>query len=125
MIGRFAQAVATGDMSNVTKLFADDIVFYSDGGGRVSAALNPVFGADRVARLIEGLTRKLHERVVPEFTVTEINGQPSFVILVDGQIYSTMNIEMDQDRITGIFVMRNPDKLTRVARALSPAAQTI
>jgi RNA polymerase sigma-70 factor (ECF subfamily) len=125
MIGRFAQAVATGDMSNVTKLFADDIVFYSDGGGRVSAALNPVFGADRVTRLIEGLTRKLHERVVPEFTVTEINGQPSFVILVDGQIYSTMNIEMDQDRITGIFVMRNPDKLTRVARALSPAAQTI
>jgi RNA polymerase sigma-70 factor (ECF subfamily) len=125
MIGRFAQAVATGDMSNVTKLFADDIVFYSDGGGRVSAALNPVFGADRVTRLVEGLTRKLHERVVPEFTVTEINGQPTFVILVDGEIYSTMNIEMDQDRITGIFVMRNPDKLTRVARALSPAVQAI
>jgi hypothetical protein len=32
---------------------------------------------------------------------------------------------MDQDRITGIFVMRNPDKLTRVARALSPAVQAI
>jgi RNA polymerase sigma-70 factor (ECF subfamily) len=119
MIGRFAQAVATGDMSNVTKLFADDIVFYSDGGGRVSAALNPVFGADRVARLVEGLTRKLHERVEPQFRVTEINGQPSFVIMVGDEIYSTMTIEMDENRITGIFAMRNPEKLTRVARAMA------
>jgi RNA polymerase sigma-70 factor (ECF subfamily) len=119
MIGRFAQAVATGDMSNVTKLFADDIVFYSDGGGRVSAALNPVFGADRVTRLVEGLTRKLHERVVPEFTVTEINGQPSLVIMIGGEIYSSMTVETDGNQITGIYVMRNPEKLTRVGRMLT------
>ncbi len=58
MIGRFAQAMATGDASNLAGLFADDIVFYSDGGGRVSAALNPIFGSDKVTRLIEGLSRK-------------------------------------------------------------------
>lgn len=119
MIGRFAQAMATGDTSNLAGLFADDIVFYSDGGGRVSAALNPIFGSDKVRRLIEGLSRKMHEQTSPTFAVTEINGQPSFVIMANGQIYSTMTIETDESHITGIYVMRNPDKLTRVARDLT------
>ena len=123
MIARFAQAMAQGNASSLAGLFANDIVFYSDGGGRVSAALNPIFGADKVMRLIEGLSRKLREQTTPEFAVTEINGQPSFVILGDGEIYSTMTIEVDGDRITGIYVMRNPEKLTRVARALiTPAS---
>ncbi|HEY4125946.1 MAG TPA: RNA polymerase sigma factor SigJ [Rhizomicrobium sp.] len=122
MIGRFAQAMATGDTSNLSGLLAEDVVFYSDGGGRVSAALNPIFGADKVNRLIEGLSRKLQEHAAPTFAVTEINGQPSFIIMVDCEIYSTMTIETDEDRITGIYVMRNPDKLTRVARALTPAS---
>jgi RNA polymerase sigma-70 factor (ECF subfamily) len=122
MIGRFAQAMATGDASNLAGLFAEDIVFYSDGGGRVSAALNPIFGSDKVTRLIEGLSRKLHEQAAPTFAVTEINGQPSFVIMANGEIYSTMTIETDETHITGIYVMRNPDKLTRVARDLTTPA---
>ena len=121
MIGRFAQAVATGDTSHMTQLFANDIVFYSDGGGKASAALNPVFGADRVTRLIQGLTRKMHERFQPQFYATEINGQPSLVITDGSEIYSSMTVETDGNQITGIYVLRNPDKLTRVTRALSPS----
>jgi RNA polymerase sigma-70 factor (ECF subfamily) len=119
MIGRFAQAVATGDTSHMAQLFANDIVFYSDGGGKASAALNPVFGADRVTRLIQGLTRKMHESFQPEFYATEINGQPSLVIMDKGEIHSSMTVETDGDQITGIYVLRNPDKLTRVMRVLT------
>lgn len=119
MIGRFAQAVATGDTSHMTQLFANDIVFYSDGGGKASAALNPVFGADRVTRLIQGLTRKMHERFQPQFYATEINGQPSLVITDGSEIYSSMTVETDGNQITGIYVLRNPDKLVRVARVLT------
>jgi RNA polymerase sigma-70 factor (ECF subfamily) len=119
MIGRFAQAVATGDTSHMTQLFAKDIVFYSDGGGKASAALNPVFGADRVTRLVQGLTRKMHESFRPEFYATEINGQPSLVIMDKGEIYSSMTVETDGNQITGIYVMRNPEKLTRVGRMLT------
>jgi len=119
MIGRFAQAVGTGDTSNMAKLFADDIVFYSDGGGKASAALNPVFGADRVTRLIQGLTRKMHERFQPQFYATEINGQPSLVIMDGNEIYSSMTVETDGNQITGIYVLRNPEKLGRVVRAIS------
>ena len=119
MIGRFAQAVASGNASHMTALFAKDIVFYSDGGGKVRAALNPVFGADRVTRLVEGLTRKLHERYQPEFFVTEINGQPSLIIMIGSEIDSSMTVETDGNQITGIYVMRNPEKLTRVGRNLT------
>jgi RNA polymerase sigma-70 factor (ECF subfamily) len=125
MFARFAQAVAAGSAAPLSGLLADDIVFYSDGGGKASAALNPVFGPDKVMRLMDGLSRKLLEHAVPSFAVTEINGQPSFIIMVEGKIYSTMTIETHDDRITGIYVMRNPEKLTRVARALSPAIQAI
>lgn len=125
MMNRFAQAVATGDTSHMAKLFAKDIVFYSDGGGKVPAALNPVFGADRVTRLVQGLTRKMHERFEPQFHVTDINGQPSLVIMEGSDIYASMTVETDGDQITGIYVLRNPDKLTRVMRVLSPNVDII
>jgi RNA polymerase sigma-70 factor (ECF subfamily) len=119
MIGRFAQAVSTGDTSHMSQLFANDIVFYSDGGGKASAALNPVFGADRVTRLIQGLTRKMHEQFQPQFYATEINGQPSLVITDGSEIYSSMTVETDGNQITGIYVLRNPDKLARVAGVIT------
>jgi RNA polymerase sigma-70 factor (ECF subfamily) len=118
MIVRFAEAVANADISRLSDLLAEDVVFYSDGGGRVSAALNPIYGADKVARLMVALSRKLQEQVVPGFTATKINGRPSLVILANNEIYSTITIEIEADRITAVYVMRNPEKLTRVSKAL-------
>lgn len=125
MMGRFAQAVASGDTSHIAQLFAKDIVFYSDGGGKVPAAINPLSGADHVARLVQGLTRKLHGRYQPQFHVIEINGSPSLVIAVGSEIYGSVTIETDGKQITGIYVLRNPDKLVRVTKALSLVVQTI
>jgi len=119
IIARFAQAMVTSDPADLTSLFADDVIFYSDGGGRVSAALNPVFGADRVSRLIAGLVRKQDRFGTPGTMVAEINGRPSLILLAGEEIVSTMSFETDGARITTIYVMRNPDKLTRLARAFA------
>jgi RNA polymerase sigma-70 factor (ECF subfamily) len=119
LISRFSQATLASDTKSLMALFADDVVFYSDGGGRVPAALNPVRGADRVARLIIGLMRKLGGGVAPEVHPIELNGQFSLVIRQRDQIYSTVTADVANGKLTAIYVIRNPEKLGRVLLAIS------
>jgi RNA polymerase sigma-70 factor (ECF subfamily) len=119
LIGRFAQATMAQDANALAALFSPEIVFYSDGGGRVPAALNPIYGPDKVTRLIIGLLGKFDPAAIPGMQALEINGRPGLVLTVDGSIYSTLGIETDGARITAIYLMRNPDKLTRIERALN------
>jgi len=119
LIGRFAQATMAQDANALIALFAPEIVFYTDGGGRAPAALNPIYGPDKVTRLIIGLLAKFDPAAVPRIQALEINGRPGLVLTVDGGVYSTLGIETDGAQITAIYLMRNPDKLARIERALS------
>ena len=119
LMERFAQAAATQNANQLAELLAPDVVFYSDGGGRVLAALRPVRGADKVSRLMTGLVRKSRQHGAPGFTALDINGRAGLVLTLDGAILSTLSLETDGTRITALYVMRNPDKLGRVAAAIS------
>jgi RNA polymerase sigma-70 factor, ECF subfamily len=119
LIGRFAQATMAQDSNALVALFSPEVVFYSDGGGRVPAALLPIHGPDKVMRLLVGLMGKFDPASIPALDALEINGRPGLVITVDSAIHSTLGIETDGARITAIYLMRNPDKLTRIERALS------
>jgi RNA polymerase sigma-70 factor (ECF subfamily) len=118
---RFAKAATATDEQALASLFAPDVIFYSDGGGRVPAALNPILGADKVQRLIVGLVGKfMEDGGVPDWSPVEINGRPGLVLRVRGQFDSTLDIETDGARITALYLVRNPDKLMRLSRGLTP-----
>jgi RNA polymerase sigma-70 factor (ECF subfamily) len=117
LVTRFAEAVTLSDQKKVLSLFAQDVVFYSDGGGKVPAAINPIRGADRVMRLIEGLVRK--SGTGPSVTATEINGQFALAVSFGDGVDSVITADTTDDRITAIYVIRNPDKLLRFARNLT------
>jgi RNA polymerase sigma-70 factor (ECF subfamily) len=117
---RFAEAAVTSDQSKLLTLFADDVVFYSDGGGRVPAALNPVRGADRVMRLIVGLLRKLGTSDLPTVTATEVNGQFALAIIQGDELHSVITTDAAEDRVSAIYVIRNPEKLSRYRRSIFP-----
>jgi RNA polymerase sigma-70 factor (ECF subfamily) len=119
LIAKFSAAVLAQDQDRLMSLFAPDIVFYSDGGGRVSAALNPVYGADHVARLVVGLARKGLTDPNPEIRPSEINGQFALAIREFGTVHSLTTIEAEDGRITAVYVIRNPDKLARMAQSIS------
>jgi RNA polymerase sigma-70 factor, ECF subfamily len=120
LLQRFAEASTTRDEQALARLFAPDVVFYSDGGGRIPAALNPIFGADKVVRLIIGLVGKsLEEGSAPDWSHAEINGRPGLVLRNHGQFDSTLDIETDGARITSLYLVRNPEKLARVERAFT------
>lgn len=106
----FAAATATGDLAALVAVLDPDVVLRADGGGHVSAARRPVIGADRVARFLLGLPHLLPEAQV-EPTVTA-DGM-AFLVTVDGRADAVLSLAVAGDRVTDVYIVRNPDKLTQ------------
>lgn len=120
--GAFLQACQTGDMQGLLKLLADDVVVYSDGGGKAPAALAPVRGADRTARLFLGVTRKTPAEA--QIRHVRVNGQPGLVISLGGVTATVLTFDVVAGRIVTCYVIRNPEKLSRVnERVARPPAK--
>lgn len=116
-VAGFAETARTGDVGPLKKLLAADVDFVSDGGGKVTAALNVVSGADKVARFLLGLARKSVAQASVSILPVAINGGPGLVVHVDGRIDHTMAFAVDPGgAIAAIYVVRNPDKLRAVAQ---------
>jgi len=105
----FAAATATGDLDGLVAVLAPDVVLRSDGGGRVSAALRPVTGADRVGRFLLGLPRLEPDALLVAIETPDGLG---FLATLDGEPSALFSLEVRDGRISDVYVMRNPDKLT-------------
>ena len=106
----FAQALYSGDMAALTKVLAEDVVVYSDGGGKRKAALRPVLGQVNVQRFFDGLRRKRGNVQQLTAVPARINGAPGFV-LHDADGLTTLALAINGDAIAAIYIVRNPDKL--------------
>lgn len=109
LLGRFMGALRDGDMDGLLEVLAADAVTYSDGGGKARAAVNPVVGADRVARLWMGLVRKAAGEW--ESRPAVVNGRTGLVNYLDGRLHSVLSLQVEEGRIRSIFLVVNPDKL--------------
>ena len=110
----FVIASQKGDMAALEAMLAEDVKLYSDGGGKRTAALNPVHGRDKIIRFASG--RRAKEFVPQSLERVRINGQPGFVLRqIDGP--ETMAFEIANGVITAIYDVRNPDKLSHLNRA--------
>ncbi|MEV4205959.1 RNA polymerase sigma-70 factor [Nocardia salmonicida] len=113
VIGRFLLAAHTGDVGALLEVLAPDVVEISDGGGRVSAARRPIIGAESVARFMIGLTQNSMAGATVEFG--SFNAQPAVLVRsTDGDLDTVLVVEMIDDLITGLYAVRNPDKLRTV-----------
>jgi RNA polymerase sigma-70 factor (ECF subfamily) len=106
---QFIQATTSGDMQGLLNLLTDDIVFTADGGGKVQAARNPVYGADKAARGMRGGMQRLPAGV--QARIEEINGRPAIVGYRDDQIYGVVVLDIVADRVRHVYMVLNPDKL--------------
>jgi RNA polymerase sigma-70 factor (TIGR02957 family) len=116
LLDRFLTASETGDTDGLRVLLSADAVLYSDGGGKAIAARKPIYGADRIARFMVGVTRKRFSRPRPvKQRRIWVNGQPGNALIEpDGSIFSILTIDVAGDQIQAVRVMRNPDKLAHV-----------
>jgi RNA polymerase sigma-70 factor (ECF subfamily) len=117
LLNAFSEAVASGDVSRLAGLLCEDAVAVTDGGGRKTAALNPIKGADNIARFFIALAGKNagHDiRIEP----TMINGSVGALLYLDGEVDHTFSMAIDGERIAAIYIVRNPDKLRHVPASL-------
>lgn len=111
----FHAAFRHGDLAALTRLLADDAVFYADGGGKRRAALNPIFGRAKILRFFAGIARKRGALPEPwEMQPVLINGLPGFLVHGEEGL-ETMALEIVGDRIAAIYAVRNPDKLRHLS----------
>ncbi|QIP87901.1 RNA polymerase sigma-70 factor [Streptomyces sp. Tu 2975] len=108
----FRRALETGDPQELLGVLAPDIVLMSDGGGIKQAALRPIIGADKVTRFMMGGLGKNERPITVSPTV--VNGSPALLVHLDGEIDGIMAISVEDDRVTGLYYVRNPEKLNRV-----------
>lgn len=119
MARKFGLACAQGDLAGLMQLLADDVVVWTDGGGKAKAAPKPVFGAMRAARFLISITRSVPLNAQVQHLT--LNGQPGLVITESHNVYSAVVLDIIEKQVSGVRIISNPDKLVAVGEAIENA----
>lgn len=116
LLTAFVSATQSGDLGGLMQMLASDVRVMTDGGGKVTAALNVIHGADRAARFFIGTARKgWRQGLALRFTT--INGLPG--VIIDGPDGPVQTAAFELNPATGavdaIYIVRNPDKLRHLS----------
>jgi len=112
LLQRFVEASATGDRAAVRALLAEDLELVGDGGGKVKSFGIVITDPDKIAALFAGAVKL----GAVEFRPVTLNGEPGLLRFIDGKLESALAFLSDGQRITGIYAVRNPDKLEHIIR---------
>ncbi|WP_367128826.1 RNA polymerase sigma factor SigJ [Saccharothrix sp. HUAS TT1] len=110
-VDAFVRAVGHGDLRGLLAVLDPGVVLTSDGGGLLGVARRPVLGADRVARFLVGVRRKMAagERIAP----LTVNGGPGFAVLTGATTRFVCSFTLRDGRVTRVDMVVAPDKLPR------------
>jgi RNA polymerase sigma-70 factor, ECF subfamily len=114
MTDRFLLACATGDLSGLLDMLAEDVVVWTDGGGKVRAAVRPVVGSYRSSRFLMHVAKK--GAGVPHGAI--LNGQPASVFMDGATVVAAMVLDILDGMVVAVRVVSNPDKLERLGAIL-------
>ena len=118
-VDAFFKAAHKADTSDLQTLLAQDVAFHSDGGGKVLATLNPLYGIDRVSRFFAGIARKVMSlgKSTTVYKPVMINGLPGYLSLERGETLQATALDIRDGRVHAIYIVRNPDKLRHITLA--------
>lgn len=112
VVARFLTALETGDLAGLVDVLAPDVVLVTDGGGLKKAALRPIVGVEKVLRFLVAVQPP---GSAVAGTVVVVNGEPALRVDIDGQPDSIVTAEVDDGAVVRLLVVRNPQKLRRIA----------
>jgi RNA polymerase sigma-70 factor (TIGR02957 family) len=122
MAERFAQAFATGDAAALASMLASDAGMWADGGGKATAARRPLLGREAIVNFLVGIHRIGEASGLirdASLVIEDVNSEPALILRVGARLESIFVLSVEDDAITGIRVVRNPDKLVRIDRSLT------
>ena len=118
LLGELFQAAQSGNRQRILEVLAEDCAFYSDGGGKATAAVKVIDRADEIAAMFLGIA-KFTEKSGAKFEThfCTVNHRPGMILIrtfpEPRQVETVFSVEIRKDKILSIFAMRNPDKLLR------------
>ena len=116
LLERFLAATLGGDVQELERLLAEDVVAWADGGGKAPASRQPVVGRDSLLRYLVIMVEHPQWARVTSATVGTVNTEPAIVFELDGRLLAVMVPEFDGDRVTAFHAVTNPEKLAFLAR---------
>ena len=118
LVERFFAAAERGDLEALEELLAADVVVYGDGGGKAPSWPKPIFGRERVAKLIAGTLAQARD-VGVTLRPAHVNGQPGVMFVDDdGRIGAVMSVDVADGLVQTIRGITNPDKLEHLGPVL-------
>ncbi|WP_189061967.1 sigma-70 family RNA polymerase sigma factor [Longimycelium tulufanense] len=123
VLDAFLSAFVHGDVAKIVRMLHPDAVVIGDGGGKARTARRAVFGAEKVARFLVGLSRKYYGRSeLVTARVVLVNGDLGLLVpaVVDERgglaaAHRVVTFAVRDGRLAAVYDVVNPDKLTRVA----------
>lgn len=113
-IEQFTIALQKGNIPKMLELLKEDAVFISDGGGKVKAALKPIYTPERIVLLLVSIMKKLPENSRMAFEV--VNGYPGVVVSINDFVAYVVSMEFHDNKISRIFMVANPEKLKHLQK---------
>ncbi|MBB3128279.1 RNA polymerase sigma-70 factor (ECF subfamily) [Paenibacillus rhizosphaerae] len=115
-VSRFLTSFEQGNIDEILSLLTEDVMLVSDGGGKVLAFTRPIQARDQVARILagafEGIKPYYQGSLRSEFAL--LNGETSIVLRSKDETVAAIFLQRRFGKLAGIYIVRNPDKLTRV-----------
>jgi RNA polymerase sigma factor (sigma-70 family) len=118
MAQAFFTASSSGDLTALRAMLSQDVILHSDGGGKVLAFRNRIYGLTKVLRLYAGLYRKLTKQPASFIQLAWIDGLPGYISRERDNVLQTTALEIENGSIVGVYITRNPDKLHGVIAAI-------
>lgn len=117
---RFFAAVETGDLEGLVDMLAADVVTYGDGGGRGPSLPKPVYGREKVLRLLAALSTVL-QRFGLHLERATVNAQPGVLVRdASGALLDVLSVDVVGGRVQTIHSILNPDKLGHLGPLAGP-----
>ncbi|HTW07304.1 MAG TPA: hypothetical protein VME46_07330, partial [Acidimicrobiales bacterium] len=99
------------------ELLADDVVVWTDGGGKARAASRPIVGREQAARFLARAAQATPAGA--HVLQVNLNHQPGLVALSNDVVLSAAVLDIAEGRVCGVRIVVNPDKLAALGRALA------
>ncbi|MGY5129550.1 RNA polymerase sigma factor SigJ [Streptomyces nigrescens] len=111
----FLSAVMGGDFEALLSVLDPEVIWRSDGGGKVSAARRPVLGREKVARYVQGMVKRGAQREGLRVALAEVNGATGLVFVDPaGEQSGVFAFTVHAGQITEVDAVINPDKLAHL-----------
>jgi RNA polymerase sigma-70 factor (ECF subfamily) len=114
----FFTASSTGNVEALRTMLAENVTLQSDGGGKVLAFINPIIGLQKMLRMFAGVARKYASHPAEFIRPVWIDGLPGYISRDRGGVLQTTALDIEDGRITAIYITRNPEKLGKIAEVV-------